>query len=131
MLKAAQLMRQGAIGSLFADKAAVPIEQTYKLASLMERPGAKEIILQAAKNLGREAEGKREAGDILRSLLGSLDRSRKFEPIQKQYNVGVACRVLMTRNARGKITLAFTQGLQGIEPAEVLSAVEKILKDIM
>jgi ParB/RepB/Spo0J family partition protein len=131
MLKAAQLMRQGTIGALFADKSAVPIEQAYKLASLMERPGAKEVILQAAKNLGREGEGKREAGDVLRSLVGSLDRSKKFEPIQKQYNVGAACRVLVTRNARGKVTLAFAQGLQGIAPEEVLATVEKILKDLM
>lgn len=130
MLKAAQLMRQGAIGPLFADKSAVPIEQAYKLASLMERPGAKEIILQAAKNLGRE-EARREAGEILRSLIGSLDRSKKFAPIQKQYNVGAACRVLVTRNARGKVTLAFAQGLQGIAPAEVLAAVETILKDLV
>jgi ParB family chromosome partitioning protein len=131
MLKAAQLMRQGSIGSLFADKSVVPIEQAYKLASLMERPGAKEVILQAAKNLGREGEGKREAGDVLRALVSSLDRSKKFDPIQKQYNVGAARRVLVTRNARGKVTLAFAQGLQGIAPEEVLSAVEKILKDLM
>ena len=61
----------------------------------------------------------------------SLDRSKKFEPIQKQYNVGPLRHVFVTRNARGKVTLAFTQGLQGIEPKEVMSAVEKILKDIM
>jgi hypothetical protein len=48
----------------------------------MERPGAKEVILQAAKNLGREGEGKREAGDVLRSLVAAstaprnLNRSR-------------------------------------------------------
>jgi len=131
MLKAAQLMRQGTIGPLFSDKSAVPIEQAYKLATLLERPGAKEIILQAAKNLGRDAEVAREAGEILRSLIGSLDRSKKFDPIQKQYNVGSARRVLVTRNARGKVTLAFAQGLQGLERSEVLAAVEQILKDLM
>jgi len=131
MLKAAQLMRYGSIGTLFPDKSAVPIEQAYKLAALLERPGAKEIILQAAKNLGRDTEGRREPGDILRSLMGSLDRSRKFDPIQKQYNVGAARRVLVTRNARGKVTLAFAQGLQGLERAEVMTAVEQILKDLM
>lgn len=131
MLKAAQLMRQSSIGSLFSDKSAVPIEQAYKLSALMDRPGAKEIILQAAKNLGRHGEGKREAGEILRSLIGSLDRSRKFDPIQRQYNVGAACRVLVTRNARGKVTFAFAQGLQGVAPAELMATVEKILKDLV
>jgi hypothetical protein len=131
MLKAAQLMRQGSIGVLFADKSAVPIEQAYKLATLLERPGAKEVILQAAKNLGREGDARREAGDVLRSLIGSLDRSKKFDPIQKHYNVGASRRVLVTRNARGKVTLAFAQGLQGLERAEVLLAVEQIMKDLM
>jgi ParB/RepB/Spo0J family partition protein len=131
MLKAAQLMRQGSIGALFPDRSAVPIEQAYKLATLLERPGAKEIILQAAKNLGRDSEARREPGETLRSLIGSLDRSKKFEPIQKQYNVGAARRVLVTRNARGKVTLAFSLGLVGLERAEVMAAVEQIMKDLM
>jgi hypothetical protein len=52
MLKAAQLIKVPTIGSLFADTSVVPIEQAYKLNSLLERPGAKEVIMQAAKNLG-------------------------------------------------------------------------------
>jgi ParB family chromosome partitioning protein len=131
MLKAAQLMRQPTIGPLFADKSAVPVEQAYKLASLLERPGAKEVILQAAKNLGREGEGRRDAGETLRSLIGSLDRSKKFDPSQKQYNVGASRRVLVTRNARGKVTMAFAQGLQGLERTEVVAALDQILKDLM
>jgi ParB/RepB/Spo0J family partition protein len=130
MLKAAQLMRQASVAGLFADKSAVPIEQAYKVATLLERPGAKEVILQAAKNLAREGEGKRAPSEVLRLLAGSLDRSKKFTPVQKQYNVGAAKRVTVTRNARGKVTLAFPQGLQGVEPAEVLTAVEQILKDL-
>ncbi|MDA8348975.1 MAG: hypothetical protein M0038_09255, partial [Pseudomonadota bacterium] len=63
-------------------------------------------------------------------LIGSLDRSKKFQPVQKQYNVGTARRVTVTRNARGKVTLAFPQGLQGVERAEVIKAVEEILKDL-
>jgi ParB family chromosome partitioning protein len=131
MLKAAQLMRQSSIGPLFTDKSAVPVEQAYKLATLFERPGAKEIILQAAKNLGRDGEGRRDAGDILRTLISSLDRSKKFDPIQRQYNVGASRRVLVTRNARGKVSLVFAQGLQGLERSEVLTAIEQILKDLM
>jgi ParB family chromosome partitioning protein len=130
MLKAAQLMRQGTIGVLFADKSTVPIEQAYKLSTLLERPGAKEIILQAAKNLGRGSNSRREAGDILRILIGSLDRSKKFDPVQKQYNVGAARRVLVTRNAKGKVTLAFAQGLHGLEQREVLTVIEQILNDM-
>ena len=118
------------MAGLFADKSAVPIEQAYKVATLLERPGAKEVILQAAKNLAREGEGKRAPSEVLRLLAGSLDRSKKFTPAQKQYNVGAAKRVTVTRNARGKVTLAFPQGLQGVEPQEVLTAVKQILKDL-
>jgi len=129
LLKAASLLRQGAIGGLLAERSAVPVEQAYKLATLLERPGAKEVILQAAKNLARDGEGRAPA-EVLRVLIGSLDRSKKFEPVQKQYNVGAAGRVVVTRNARGKVTLAFGQGLKGVEKADVVKAVEEILKDL-
>lgn len=68
--------------------------------------------------------------EILRLLAGSLDRSKKFVPVQKQYNVGAARRVTVTRNAKGKVTFAFPQGPQGVETAEVVAAVEQILKDL-
>jgi len=129
MLKAAALLRQGSIRTLFADTSAVPVEQAYKLATLMERSGAKEVILQAAKNLGREGQG-RGAAEVLRLLIGSLDRSKKFQPLQKRYNVGAAKHVTVTRNARGKVTLAFAQGLQGVDRTDALKAMEEILKDL-
>ena len=129
MLKAAGLLRQGSIGGLFTDKSAIPVEQAYKLATLFERPGAKEVILQAAKNLGREGEGRAPA-EILKVLVASLDRSKKFQPVHRQYNVGTAGRVMVTRNARGKVTLAFAQGLAGVEKADVMKAVEEIVKDL-
>lgn len=129
MLKAAGVLKHATLAGLFADKSAIPVIQAYNLAMLLERPGAKEVILQAAKNLARDGEGRAPA-EAIRTLIGSLDRSRKFQPVQKQYNVGTARRVTVTRNARGKVTLAFPQGLQGMERAEVIKAVEEILKDL-
>jgi ParB/RepB/Spo0J family partition protein len=129
MLKAAQLVRHPTVAALIHDKSAVPVEQTYKLATLMERPGAKEVVLKAAQNL-RKGEGAREAGAVIKALLESLDRTKKFEPVQKQYNVGASRRVIVTRNARGKVTLAFPQGLKGLEKAEVLAAVGKIVEEL-
>ena len=75
-------------------------------------------------------EGKRAPSEVLRLLAGSLDRSKKFTPVQKQYNVGAAKRVTVTRNARGKVTLAFPQGFQGVDSQEVLAAVEQIVRDL-
>ncbi len=130
MLKAAGLLKHPTLAGLFSDKSAIPIIPAYNLAVLLERPGAKEVVLQAAKNLAREGEGRREPAEVLRALIGSLDRSKKFQPVQKQYNVGASRRVTVTRNARGKVTLAFPQGLQGVEKEEVIRAVEEILKDL-
>jgi ParB family chromosome partitioning protein len=130
MVKAASLFRHASIAGLFADRSAVPVEPAYKLAALMDRSGAKDVVLQAAQNLGRKGEG-REPGVVLKSLLASLDKSKRFESIQKTLNVGATGRLLVTRNARGKVTLAFPKGLKGADKGEVLTAVEKALDELV
>ena len=129
LLKAAGVLKHATLAGLFADKSTIPVIQAYNLAMLLERPGAKEVILQAAKNLARDGEGRAPA-EVLRVLISSLDRSKKFEPVQKHYNVGASRRVIVTRNAKGKVTLAFPQGLKGVDKDEVLTAVEQIVKDL-
>jgi ParB/RepB/Spo0J family partition protein len=129
MIKAAQLLKTASIAQLFTDKSAVPVEQAYKLQSVMERPGAREVVLQAAQNLARRGEGK-DARAVVKTLLGSLDRSRHFEPLRREYNVGTAGRVVVTRNARGKVTLAFPKGLRATDQGAVRSALEQILSDL-
>lgn len=126
MIKAAGLMRVSSIAALFADKSLIPVDQAYKLAAYMERSGAKEVVLKAAQNLA--AKARREPRETLKVLLGSLDRSNRFEPVQKSFNVGTTGRVIATRNRRGKVTLAFPKGLKGSEKAEVLAAVEQVWK---
>jgi ParB family chromosome partitioning protein len=130
MVKAASLMRQGSIGALFPDKSSVPVDQAYKLAALFERPGAKEVVLKAAQNLAQKNRAGEAPRDLLQVLTASLDRSRKFDPVQRAYNVGPAARMVATRNAKGKVTLAFPKGLAGLEKADVLSAVEQVVKDL-
>ncbi len=131
MLKAAQLLSFASISNLVPDRSAVPVEQAYKLATLMERPGAKDVVLQAAKNLARrDGEGARDPRAIVRSLLASLDQTRKIEPIRREYNVGSAGRAVLTRNARGKVTLAFPRGLGRSDRDAVILAIEQILKDL-
>jgi ParB family chromosome partitioning protein len=130
LVKAASLMRNATLTQLFPDKSAVPVDAAYKLATLWERPGAKEVILKAAQNLLQKERAGRSPVDLLKALLASLDRSRKFEPVQKQYNLGAVGRVVVTRNARGKVTLAFPQGLANVERAAVVTAIEQIMKDL-
>jgi ParB family transcriptional regulator, chromosome partitioning protein len=130
LIKAATLMRHTTISQLLVDKSAVPVDAAYKLATLWDRPGAKEVILKAAQNLLQRDRAGRSPSDLVKALIASLDRSRKFEPIQKQYNLGAAGRVTVTRNARGKVTLAFPQGLADVEAHAVVAAVEQIMKDL-
>jgi ParB family chromosome partitioning protein len=131
MLKATQLLNHGAIAALLLDRSAIPVDQAYKLASLMERPGAKDVVLQAAKNLARrEEESVRDARSILKALLSSLDQSRKLPPIRREYNVGKVGRAILVRNARGKVTVAFPKGLGPQDREAVVQAMEQILKDL-
>jgi ParB family chromosome partitioning protein len=130
MIKAAGLLKAPAIVALFPDRSVVPVEQAYKLAALMERPGAKDVVLKAAQNLGSRGGAKRPAAEVLRALTGSLDRSKSFEPVKREYNVGAAARVQVTRNAKGKVTLAFPEGFRGLDRDSVVAAVDKILKDL-
>ncbi len=130
MLKAARLMHHSVIGQLFSDKSAVPVDPAYKVATLLDRPAAKEVIVQAAQNLARKGEGARSPAEILRHLISSLDRSRKFEPLQKAYNVGKSTRVIVTRNPKGKVTFAFPDGLKGVAPDDIIAAVQQIVTDL-
>ena len=128
MVKAAALIRLSSIGALFGDKSVVPVDQAYKLAALMERSGAKDVVLKAAQNMA--TKGRREPRETLKVLLASLDRSSRFEPVQKAFNVGASGRVVVTRNPKGKVTLAFPKGFKGVEKAEVLAAVEQVWKEL-
>jgi hypothetical protein len=131
MLKAAQLLSHATISNLMPDRSSVPVEQAYKLATLMERPGAKDVVLQAAKNLARrDGEGGREPRLVLKTLLASLDQSRKLEPIRREYNVGKAGRAVLVRNAKGKVTVAFPKGLGPSDRDAVMQAMDQILKDL-
>jgi ParB/RepB/Spo0J family partition protein len=130
LVKAASLMRHATLTQLFVDKSAVPVDAAYKLATLWERPGAKEVILKAAQNLLQKERAGRSPVDLIKVLLASLDRSRKFEPVQRQYNLGAIGRVVVTRNARGKVTLAFPQGLATVDNSSIVAAIEQVMKDL-
>jgi ParB family transcriptional regulator, chromosome partitioning protein len=130
LLKAAQLLKQATIGQLFADKSLVPVEAAYQLSVLMDRPGAKEVVLKAAQNLLAKGEGGRTPAATLKILAGSLDRSTRVEPMRREYHVGPSTRMTVIRNPKGKITLAFPKGLRSADREGLLAAIEKLLKDL-
>jgi ParB family transcriptional regulator, chromosome partitioning protein len=130
LLKAAQLFRHAPIAQLFSDRSAVPVAPAYELVTLMERPGAKEVVLKAAQNLGARGEGGRTPAATLKYLATSLDRSRQVEPIKRDYNVGPSTRMTVVRNPKGKVTMTFPKGLRASDREGLLAAVEKLLKDL-
>jgi ParB family chromosome partitioning protein len=130
LLKAAQLVKQSTLSQLFPDKSVVPVEAAYQLAVLMERPGAKDVVLKAAQNLLAKGEGGRSAAATLKTLAGSLNRSRHLEPIKREYHVGPSTRMTLTRNPKGKVTLAFSKGLRAADRDGLLAAIDKVLQDL-
>jgi ParB family transcriptional regulator, chromosome partitioning protein len=130
MIKAAGLLKVPSIAGLFPDRSLVPVEQAYKLASIMERPGAKEIVLKAAQNLGQRGGAGRAPAAVLNHLAASLDRRTTLEIVRREYNVGAAGRVQVLRNPKGKVTLTFRTGLKAADREAVLAAMEKILADL-
>jgi ParB/RepB/Spo0J family partition protein len=130
LLKAAQLLKQTTIGQLFADKSVVPVEAAYQLAVLMDRPGAKEVVLKAAQNLLAKGESGRTPAATLKALALSLDRSRRVEPMKREYHVGPSTRMTVVRNPKGKLTLSFPKGLHATDREGLLAAIEKLLKDL-
>jgi ParB family chromosome partitioning protein len=130
MVRAAELLEHPSLAKLFPDLTQVPVEQAYKLASLMERPGARDVVLQAAQNLAKRENRPRDAGAVLRHLLASLDRSRSFPPVRKTFNVGASGRMIVTRNPKGKVTLAFPLGVDLEQDEAVLEAVRQALKEV-
>ena len=130
LLKAAQLLKVSAVAQLFPDKSAVPVEAAYGLAVMMERPGAKDVVVKAAQNWAARGEGGRPAAAILKHLAASLDRSKRIEPLKREYNVGPSTRMMAVRNPKGKVTLAFPKGLRESDREGLMAAIEKLLKDL-
>ena len=132
MLKATQVFRHGAIQAVLPDRSAVPVGPAYELATVMEKPGAKDVVLQAAQNVAKRNEGLvvRGPAAVLKFLLASLDRSKAFAPLRKQYNVGAKGQVVVSRNPKGKVTLAFPKGLSASDGDAVKQAIDQILRDL-
>ena len=130
LLKAAQLFKHASLATLFPDRRAVPVAASYELMVLMERPGAKEVILKAAQNLAARGEGNKPPAALLKYLIGSLDRSKRVEPLRREYHLGPTTRMTVARNPKGKVTLAFPKGLRETDREGLLAAIDKMLADL-
>jgi len=87
-------------------------------------------VFQAAQNLAQKDRAGEAPKVLLKVLTESLDRSKKFDPVQRVYNVGATGKLVVTRNARGKVTFSFAKGLAGADGAEVMAVVGQVIKDL-
>ena len=76
--------------------------------------------LQATQNLAQK-EGARPGSDLLKTLIKSVDRSNKFESVQKS-----DCRA----HPKGIVMLAFSRGLQASTKEGTLGAIEALLESL-
>ena len=127
MLKAASFSRLPAIGILFADKSAIPVAQAYNAATLLDRTGAEEVILQAAKNMSREGQGARGSTARVDPQPGPYP---EIPAPAEALHPGTARHVIATRNAKGKVSLSFADGLQGTNQDEIVKVIEAIREDL-
>jgi len=131
---AAELIESPPIARLFPDPVIVPVKAAYEISLKMADARSKEAIEKKAYNLASSDQIKElSPTQVLKLLLGAPERSVKAKiatPLQKQYNVGPTGKMKVTRNAKGKVTLAFPEGLDSSIESEVLEVVKLALKDL-
>jgi len=131
MMISAELLTNSVIATLFPDPTAVPVKGAYALAVQMSDSAKRKVIEQAARDLASsEKLGSMTATAILKWLAESVSRRVKTKPLKKAYNVGSENRMIVTRNDRGKVTLAFKEGLSAEMEDDVVAAVRAALKDL-
>lgn len=126
LLASAELLRIPQLAALFPDITTIPVAAAYQLSVLIDRPGAKNVVLNKAAQLAKKGEGGAPAA-ILKTLLKSLDASRKIEPKRAIYPIG-SDQLIVARTEKGKVTMTLPQGVK--DKRAVLAAVEKALEDL-
>lgn len=128
MVRAAGIMEVSAIRKLFPDVREIPVEEAAKVASLLEQDSTRGIVIKAAEQMGRSGSHKeKRASARLKLLISAPQRSSLSTALKKDFNVGKQGRAFVTRNTKGKVTLAFPNGITAENREEVLVTVNEIV----
>lgn len=132
MMRAASLMEVPAVRKLISDVRAVPLEDAYRVASSLADEATRGIVVKAAEQMGRSGshQGK-SASAVLKLLLLAPSRSTLSVAMKKDYNVGVQEKCTVTRNSKGKVTLAFPKGFTEGNRTDVLAAIERVVDELV
>jgi ParB family chromosome partitioning protein len=126
LLASAEMLRIPQLAALFPDITTIPVAAAYQLSVLLERPGAKNVVLTKAGQIAKKGEGGSPAA-ILKTLLKALDASRKIEPKRASYPVG-SDQLIVARSEKGKVTFTLPKGVKDKEA--VLEAVKRAIDDL-
>ena len=126
LLASAELLRIPQLAALFPDISAIPVAAAYQLSVVLDRPGAKNVVLSKATQLAKKGEGGAPA-TILKALLKALDSSRKVEPKRAVYPIG-SDKLIVARTDKGKVTMTLPKGVK--DKVAVLAALQKAIEDL-
>jgi len=137
MVRAAEMLEHEWFTKLFASEIVIPVDPAYKLAMLIEAEPKAQAVMAAARNLvKREKHRQMTPTAIMKFLLTAPERSSMDAsegggsasvPTKTPFNIGNTDRMTLTRNAKGKVTLAFTRFSPDMEE-QILAAVRTALK---
>jgi len=131
MVKAAELLDVEPIARLFKDPTTIPINGAYKVAVLLSSEPQRTAVLKAAHGLPQQVGfNSMSPAAILKFLAGAPQRSARTGVLKKDYNVGQSGRMILTRNAQGKVTVAFPNGIDAESKQDALIAFQRALEDL-
>jgi ParB family chromosome partitioning protein len=130
MVIAAELLSNPVISPLFLDPLIVPIKGAYELAVKMSDAASRKQIEHLAERLSSTDKAVTMTPQQILKYLGEPERATKTRPMKKPYNVGKTGRMVLTRNNKGKVTLAFPDGLAPSMEEDVLTVVRTAIKDL-
>lgn len=135
MVLGAQLLENPTISAVLPpNPTQIPLTAAYEVSAALNDETLRDIVLRAAANLKQTKRYESmSAPAVLKYLKTAPERSEKVtvQPIgRKPYNVGSRGRMLLTRNEKGKVTLAFPDGVTKDMEDEVIATIRLALKDL-
>ena len=134
MVACAEFIENPDIAVLFPAPPLVPLKGAYAVSVLMNdksNPANRVAIERKAKELASSDKlSSLTPAAVLKLLEGACKEAKPTTPFKRAYNVGASKRMIVTRNLRGKVTFAFTEGLSADMEAEVVNALKAALNDL-
>jgi hypothetical protein len=109
----------------------MPLEDSYKLAAILDNDATRAIVVKAAEQLERSGTHQSKSAKVLiKMLIDAPARSSRSSVFKREYNIGTQGRVAVARNSKGKVTFSFGKGITAENREDVVAAITTILDDL-